>query len=153
MSFAVPTHFVQQYTQNVMMLLQQKGGKLASTVTQQSFTGKGAKVILSAHFGRPKGQVNEAMRLTPVAARLSELLGKRKLVQLLRSCNVFHFISLLGWVCSRFCKCYLWGCSGTLSVWWDDTLWCFWYSWLSCRCRGRSRRSGGGSWGPVRRGR
>lgn len=45
MSFAVPTHFVQQYTQNVMMLLQQKGGKLASSVTQQSFTGKGAKAV------------------------------------------------------------------------------------------------------------
>lgn len=45
MSFAVPTHFVQQYTQNVMMLLQQKGGKLASTVSQQSFTGKGAKAV------------------------------------------------------------------------------------------------------------
>jgi len=37
---------------------------------------KGARVILSAHFGRPKGQVNDAMRLNPVAARLSELLGK-----------------------------------------------------------------------------
>ncbi|MCX5966624.1 MAG: phosphoglycerate kinase [Cyanobacteria bacterium] len=35
----------------------------------------GAKVILAAHFGRPKGQVNESMRLTAVAARLSELLG------------------------------------------------------------------------------
>ncbi len=35
----------------------------------------GAKVILAAHFGRPKGQVNEAMRLTQVAARLSDLLG------------------------------------------------------------------------------
>ena len=35
----------------------------------------GAKVILAAHFGRPKGQVNEAMRLSAVAARLSELLG------------------------------------------------------------------------------
>jgi len=35
----------------------------------------GAKVILAAHFGRPKGQVNEGMRLTQVAARLSELLG------------------------------------------------------------------------------
>jgi len=45
MSFAVPTHFVQQYTQNVMMLLQQKGGKLASSVSQQSFTGKGAKAV------------------------------------------------------------------------------------------------------------
>ena len=35
----------------------------------------GAKVVLAAHFGRPKGQVNEAMRLTAVAARLSGLLG------------------------------------------------------------------------------
>jgi phosphoglycerate kinase len=33
-------------------------------------------VILAAHFGRPKGEVNETMRLTPVAARLAELLGK-----------------------------------------------------------------------------
>ncbi len=33
-----------------------------------------AKIILSAHFGRPKGQVNEDMRLTPVCKRLSELL-------------------------------------------------------------------------------
>ncbi|MBM5795931.1 MAG: phosphoglycerate kinase, partial [Cyanobacteria bacterium M_surface_7_m2_037] len=48
----------------------------AALPTINDLTGKGAKVILSAHFGRPKGQVNEGMRLTPVAARLSELLGK-----------------------------------------------------------------------------
>lgn len=36
---------------------------------------KGAKVIVVAHFGRPKGQVKEEMRLTPVAKRLSELLN------------------------------------------------------------------------------
>jgi phosphoglycerate kinase len=36
---------------------------------------KGAKVILASHLGRPKGQVAEDLRLTPVAARLSELLG------------------------------------------------------------------------------
>jgi phosphoglycerate kinase len=36
----------------------------------------GAKVILCSHLGRPKGKVNEDMRLTPVAARLGELLGK-----------------------------------------------------------------------------
>jgi len=35
----------------------------------------GARVLLAAHFGRPKGQVNEGMRLTAVAARLSDLLG------------------------------------------------------------------------------
>ncbi|WP_254566271.1 phosphoglycerate kinase [Oscillatoria sp. HE19RPO] len=48
----------------------------AALPTIQDLTGKGAKVILSSHFGRPKGQVNEKMRLTPVAKRLSELLGK-----------------------------------------------------------------------------
>ena len=37
---------------------------------------KNARVVLAAHFGRPKGQVNEAMRLTPVVKRLSELIGK-----------------------------------------------------------------------------
>ncbi|MDR6882972.1 phosphoglycerate kinase [Bacillus sp. 3255] len=37
---------------------------------------KGAKVILASHFGRPKGQVVEELRLTPVAARLAELIGK-----------------------------------------------------------------------------
>ncbi|MGG4457802.1 phosphoglycerate kinase [Brevibacillus porteri] len=36
----------------------------------------GAKVILASHFGRPKGQVVEEMRLTPVAAHLSSLLSK-----------------------------------------------------------------------------
>ncbi|WP_223069840.1 phosphoglycerate kinase [Paenibacillus caui] len=36
----------------------------------------GAKVILASHLGRPKGQVNESMRLTAPAQRLSELLGK-----------------------------------------------------------------------------
>ncbi len=48
----------------------------AALPTITDLTAKGAKVILAAHFGRPKGEVNEAMRLTPVAARLSELLGK-----------------------------------------------------------------------------
>jgi phosphoglycerate kinase len=37
---------------------------------------QGARVILASHLGRPKGQVVEEMRLTPVAKRLSELLGK-----------------------------------------------------------------------------
>ncbi|MET3210382.1 UNVERIFIED_CONTAM: phosphoglycerate kinase [Paenibacillus sp. PvR008] len=37
---------------------------------------KGAKVILASHFGRPKGQVVESMRLTPAGVRLSELLKK-----------------------------------------------------------------------------
>lgn len=45
MSYQVPTHFVQGYTNNVEMLLQQRGGKLLSTVSQGSYTGKGAKAV------------------------------------------------------------------------------------------------------------
>ncbi len=39
-------------------------------------TDAGAKVILASHCGRPKGQVNEKMRMTPMAKRLSELISK-----------------------------------------------------------------------------
>lgn len=35
----------------------------------------GAKVLLVSHCGRPKGQVNEKMRMAPMAKRLSELIG------------------------------------------------------------------------------
>ncbi len=48
----------------------------AALPTINDLVGKGARVILAAHFGRPKGQVNDGMRLTPVAKRLSDLLGK-----------------------------------------------------------------------------
>lgn len=37
----------------------------------------GARIILMAHFGRPKGKVVEEMRLTPVVARLSELINQQ----------------------------------------------------------------------------
>jgi phosphoglycerate kinase len=47
----------------------------AALPTIKYLTEKGAKVVLGSHMGRPKGQVVETMRLTPVAARLSELLG------------------------------------------------------------------------------
>jgi phosphoglycerate kinase len=47
----------------------------AALPTIKDLTGKGAIVILSSHFGRPKG-VDEKLRLTPVATRLSELLGQ-----------------------------------------------------------------------------
>jgi phosphoglycerate kinase len=48
----------------------------AALPTIQYLSEQGAKVILASHLGRPNGQVVEEMRLTPVATRLSELLGK-----------------------------------------------------------------------------
>jgi phosphoglycerate kinase len=47
----------------------------AALPTIQDLTSKGAKVILCSHLGRPKG-VDDALRLTPIAKRLSELLGQ-----------------------------------------------------------------------------
>jgi len=44
--------------------------------TIQYLMDQGARVILASHLGRPKGEVVEKYRLTPVAKRLSELLGK-----------------------------------------------------------------------------
>ena len=43
-----------------------------------------ARVIICSHLGRPDGKVVESLRLTPIAKRLSELLGKP--VEALRQC-------------------------------------------------------------------
>jgi len=43
--------------------------------TIQYLIDKGAKIILASHLGRPKGKFVDEFRLTPVVARLSELLG------------------------------------------------------------------------------
>jgi phosphoglycerate kinase len=48
----------------------------AALPTIQDLIKKNAKVVLCSHMGRPKGQVKENLRLTPVAKRLSELLGQ-----------------------------------------------------------------------------
>jgi len=47
----------------------------AALPTIKYLMDQGAKVLLASHLGRPKGQVVEELRLTPVAKRLSELLG------------------------------------------------------------------------------
>ncbi|MGI5422464.1 phosphoglycerate kinase [Actinomadura luteofluorescens] len=47
----------------------------ASLPTIEALRARGAKVIVCAHLGRPKGQVKPELSLAPVAARLGELLG------------------------------------------------------------------------------
>ena len=49
----------------------------AALPTINYLTSNGAKVILCSHMGRPKGQVKDSLRLTPVGDRLSVLLGKK----------------------------------------------------------------------------
>lgn len=48
----------------------------ASLPTIKYLQGKGAKLILMSHLGRPKGQVVESMSLAPVAQALGKLLGR-----------------------------------------------------------------------------
>jgi len=47
---------------------------VAPTIAE--LAGKGAKVILLSHFGRPKGQRNEAMSLGPVAPAVQKVIGR-----------------------------------------------------------------------------
>ncbi|GGL92822.1 phosphoglycerate kinase [Nakamurella endophytica] len=47
----------------------------ASLPTLTALTGAGARVVVTAHLGRPKGAPEERYSLAPVAARLGELLG------------------------------------------------------------------------------
>ncbi|GAA4392534.1 phosphoglycerate kinase [Actinomadura verrucosospora] len=47
----------------------------ASLPTIEALRARGARVIVCAHLGRPKGQVKPELSLAPVAARLGELLG------------------------------------------------------------------------------
>ncbi len=48
----------------------------AALPTLQALTAKGARVVVVAHLGRPKGAPDPKYSLAPVAARLGELLGQ-----------------------------------------------------------------------------
>ena len=50
------------------------GRIVAALPTIKALVDAGAKVIIAAHLGRPKGKVSADFSLAPVAARLSELL-------------------------------------------------------------------------------
>ena len=59
--------------------------RLRATVqTLFELSDRGATVLVLAHFGRPKGQVNADMSLAPVVPALAAALGRR--VQFLDSC-------------------------------------------------------------------
>lgn len=47
----------------------------ASLPTIKYLLDKGASLVIAAHLGRPKGEVKPELSLSPVARRLSELLG------------------------------------------------------------------------------
>src|SRR6476661_3177196 len=47
----------------------------ASVPTIRALADAGARVVVAAHLGRPKGAPEERYSLRPVAARLGELLG------------------------------------------------------------------------------
>lgn len=53
-----------------------KGRIIASLPTIKALAEAGARVILMAHFGRPKGEVTPEFSLAPVAEALSEELGQ-----------------------------------------------------------------------------
>jgi phosphoglycerate kinase len=55
----------------------------ASVPTLSALAGAGARVIVAAHLGRPKGGPDPKYSLAPVAARLGELLGREvRLIEL-----------------------------------------------------------------------
>ncbi|GAB2695883.1 phosphoglycerate kinase [Nocardia thraciensis] len=52
------------------------GRIIASAPTIKALAEAGAKVVVTAHLGRPKGEPDPALSLAPVATRLAEELGR-----------------------------------------------------------------------------
>lgn len=63
MSVNIPTHFVQQYSTNIALLLQQKGSKLRNAVTTGTHVGKAASPV--DQFG--------SVEMQPVAGRFNPM--------------------------------------------------------------------------------
>jgi len=47
----------------------------AAVPTIEDLLGRGAALVLASHLGRPKGEPRDELRMAPVAARTSEILG------------------------------------------------------------------------------
>ena len=63
--------------QNGVMVITDDTRIRATLPTLECLIKEGAKIILTAHLGRPKGKREATMSLAPVAVRLSELIGKK----------------------------------------------------------------------------
>lgn len=57
------------------VIISDDGRIRASLPTIQSLRERGARVVVVAHLGRPRGEADPALSLAPVAARLGDLLG------------------------------------------------------------------------------
>ena len=70
---------------NVPLLEREEGGRevaddtriIAALPTIEELRGRGARLVLVSHLGRPAGRRDERLSLAPVAARLRELTGAR----------------------------------------------------------------------------
>src|SRR6202040_4083819 len=51
--------------------------RAAALATIEELRGRGAKVVLASHLGRPEGRREEDLSLAPVVARLRELTDAR----------------------------------------------------------------------------
>lgn len=61
--------------QDGVMIINDETRIRATLPTLNLLIEKGAKIILMAHLGRPKGKVEPSMSLAPVAQKLGEILG------------------------------------------------------------------------------
>ena len=57
------------------VIISDDGRIRASLPTIQSLRDRGARVVVVAHLGRPRGEADPALSLAPVAAHLGDLLG------------------------------------------------------------------------------
>ena len=53
----------------------------AALPTLKELLAAGAKPVVVAHLGRPKGEVKAELSLAPVATRMAELLGRRSILR------------------------------------------------------------------------
>ena len=63
--------------QDGLMVINDDTRICATLPTIRVMIEKGAKVILAAHLGRPKGKRVESMSLRPAAEKLAELIGQK----------------------------------------------------------------------------